>query len=133
MVGCSRPIIRRERRGCWRRQLARRVSGNASAIDFCRQLGVSITTSYYRNKRVDEVSLPSPRLALAQSPSRRWAAAATFVPVTLVVDSGDTIQIPGTPFIIIGGDSIRCPPKPNVTSNELNRRTTTMAVSRCPA
>jgi len=39
-----------EQREWWRRQLSRRQSANLSVTEFCRQLGVSVTTFYYWKK-----------------------------------------------------------------------------------
>ena len=51
MVASDRPTIRHERREWWRRQLSRQQSENVSVTNFCRQLGVSISTFYYWKKR----------------------------------------------------------------------------------
>jgi hypothetical protein len=84
MVASDRPTSRHERREWWRRQLSRQQSENVSVTDFCRQLGVSITTFYYWKKRVPVVSSSLPSRVVAERPSRPLAAAASFVPVSLV-------------------------------------------------
>jgi hypothetical protein len=84
MVADDRPSSRKERREWWRRQLAHQQSGNVPVTDFCRQLGVSITTFYYWKKRVLEVSSSLPARVVAERPSRPLASATSFVPVSLV-------------------------------------------------
>ena len=56
MVGVSQRPSRHERREWWRRQLARQQSANLSVTEFCRQLGVSLTTFYYWKKRISEAA-----------------------------------------------------------------------------
>ena len=55
MPAFRQPTSREHRREWWRRQLARQKAANLSVTEFCRQLGVSITTFYYWRKRVDAV------------------------------------------------------------------------------
>jgi hypothetical protein len=95
MPAFSQPTSREHRREWWRRQLARRESANLSVTEFCRQLGVSITTFYYWKKRVHE----APAILSGQVPvgnsSRRLttgvgAAASNFVPVSILEPSADT-------------------------------------------
>jgi hypothetical protein len=95
MPAFSQPTSREHRREWWRRQLARRESANLSVTEFCRQLGVSITTFYYWKKRVHE----APAILSGQFPvgnsSRRLttgvgAAASNFVPVSILEPSADT-------------------------------------------
>ena len=54
MLGLRQPTTCDERREWWCRQLSRQQSANPSVTEFCRQLGVSITTLYYWKKRVHE-------------------------------------------------------------------------------
>ena len=70
MVASDRPTSRHERREWWRRQLSRQQSENVSVSDFCRQLGVSITTFYYWKKRVQVVSPSLPARVVAERPLR---------------------------------------------------------------
>jgi hypothetical protein len=95
MPAFSQPTSREHRREWWRRQLARQESANLSVTEFCRQLGVSITTFYYWKKRVHE----APPILSGQVPvgnsSRRLttgvgAAASNFVPVSILEPSADT-------------------------------------------
>lgn len=83
MVASDRPMSRQERREWWRRQLCRQQSENVSVTDFCRQLGVSITTFYYWKKRVHVVSSSLPAQVVAERPSHPLAVAASFVPVSI--------------------------------------------------
>jgi hypothetical protein len=92
MVALSRPTSRQERREWWRRQLARRQSANQSVADFCRQLGISVTTFYYWKKRIHEIASHGPEQVPAESPSRPVSTAASFVPVSLV-DFGAGTQL----------------------------------------
>jgi hypothetical protein len=84
MVAFSRPTSRQERREWWRRQLARQQSANVSVTDFCRQLGVSVTTFYYWKNRIHEVASHAPGQITAERPSTPVTTAASFVPVSLV-------------------------------------------------
>jgi hypothetical protein len=67
----------------WREQFQRQRNANLSVTDFCRQLGVSITTFYYWKKRVDEAlreaSGPVPDVRF----SRHATPAATFIPISI--------------------------------------------------
>jgi hypothetical protein len=84
MVASTRPASHQERRDWWRRQLTRQQSANVSVADFCQQLGVSVTTFYYWKKRIHEVAAHAPGQSAVESPSHTVAAAAHFVPVSLV-------------------------------------------------
>jgi len=84
MVAFSRPTNRQELREWWRRQLARQQSTNLSVTDFCRQLGVSVTTFYYWKKRIPEIASHTPGQIASESPSRPVTTATSFVPVSLV-------------------------------------------------
>ena len=94
MPAFSKPTSREHRREWWRRQLARQESANLSVTDFCRQLGVSITTFYYWKKRVDEApSTVSGQVPVENSPGRltpaAGAAPSNFVPVSILDPSAD--------------------------------------------
>jgi hypothetical protein len=63
--------------------------------EFCRQIGVSITTFYYWKKRVHEALPGIPQRVPAERSSRRptstaGATAANFVPVSIVEPTADT-------------------------------------------
>ena len=106
MVASDRPTSRHERREWWRRQLSRQQSENVSVADFCRQLGVSITTFYYWKKRVHVVSSSLPARVVAERPSRPFGAAASFVPVSLVDRRADThleIELANACFVRLEG------------------------------
>ena len=60
MPAFSQPTSREHRREWWRRQLARQKATNLSVTEFCRQLGVSITTFYYWKNLVHEAPPSSP-------------------------------------------------------------------------
>jgi hypothetical protein len=107
MVADDRPASRKERREWWRRQLARQQSGNVPVTDFCRQLGVSITTSYYWKKRVHDVSSPLPGRIVVESPARRLATAASFVPVSIIDRRAGThleIELANACFVRLEGE-----------------------------
>jgi hypothetical protein len=88
MPAFRQPTSREQRREWWRRQLSRQESANLSVTEFCRQLGVSVTTFYYWKNRVHEAPLNLPRKVSAECPSRRLtttvAAAPNFVPVSIL-------------------------------------------------
>ena len=107
MVADDRPTSRKERREWWRRQLARQQSGNVRVTDFCRQLGVSITTFYYWKKRVHEVSPALPGRVVLESPSRSSATAASFVPVSIIDRRAGThleIELANACFVRLQGE-----------------------------
>jgi len=95
MPAFRQPTSREHRREWWRRQLARQESANLSVTEFCRQLGVSITTFYYWKKRVHE---PPPILSgqvPVENSSRRLTATAgagpsNYVPVSILEPSAGT-------------------------------------------
>ena len=73
----------------WRGQLQRQRKTNLSVTEFCRQLGVSVTTFYYWKKRVHEAPLNASRRVPAEHPSRQvttavGTTAANFVPVSIL-------------------------------------------------
>ena len=75
MPAFSQPTSREHRREWWRQQLARQKSVNLSVTEFCRQLGISVTTFYYWKKRVDEAPPKTPGQVSAHYPSRHPATA----------------------------------------------------------
>ena len=89
MVGTGLRTNHQSRVDWWRGQLQRQRKANLSVTEFCRQLGVSVTTFYYWKKRVHETPLTTPQRVPAHRPSRHLsgiagARAASFVPVTIV-------------------------------------------------
>lgn len=81
---------RQARINWWRAQFQRQQNANLSVTEFCRQIGVSITTFYYWKKRVDEV-LPDARgLAPGVGHSRHVTTAANFVPISIIEPDADT-------------------------------------------
>jgi hypothetical protein len=95
MPAFSQPTSREHRREWWRRQLARRESANLSVTEFCRQLGVSITTFYYWNKRVHGAQpILSRQVPLVNSSERLTPAAGSapsnFVPVSILEPTAGT-------------------------------------------
>ena len=63
-----------EQREWWRRQLFRRQSANLSVTEFCRQLGVSVTTFYYWKKETEAI-----RARFANPQPRMFPVAVTFL------------------------------------------------------
>jgi hypothetical protein len=95
MPAFRQPTSREHRREWWRRQLARQKAANLSVTEFCRQLGVSITTFYYWKKRVHEaLPLLYGQIPVENSPHRltttAGAALSNFVPVSILEPSADT-------------------------------------------
>jgi hypothetical protein len=94
MPAFSRPTSREHRREWWRRQLARRESANLSVTEFCRQLGVSVTTFYYWKKRVHGAQpvlsrqVPLENSSGPLTPAAR-VAPSNFVPVSILDPSTD--------------------------------------------
>jgi hypothetical protein len=68
----------------WRAQFQRQRKTTLNVADFCRQLGVSVTTFYYWRKRVDEVPPGRPAQVPGVRPSRRATTAANFVPLSIL-------------------------------------------------
>jgi hypothetical protein len=97
MPAFSQPTSRAHRLEWWRQQLARQKSANLSVTEFCRQLGISITTFYYWKKRVHEAPpIPSGQVP-AEARARRLSAAvgagpSNFVPVS-ILDPGVDSQL----------------------------------------
>jgi hypothetical protein len=89
MVGVSQGPSRHERREWWRHQLARQQSGSLSVTEFCRRLGVSLTTFYYWKKRFSEAAPDTSRREPARRSTRPGAtstdaAVPSFMPVSIV-------------------------------------------------
>jgi hypothetical protein len=97
MPAFTQPTARDQRREWLRRQLVRQKSANLSVTEFCRQLGVSVTTFYYWKKRVHEAPPILPGQVPAEYSSDRLtttagAAAPNFVPVS-ILDPGAGTQL----------------------------------------
>jgi transposase-like protein len=97
MLAFRQPTSREERREWWRRQISRQQSANLSVAEFCRQLGISVTTFYYWKRRVEEAPGTAPGLASAEHPSQHptapaGTAVANFVPVS-ILDPGAGTQL----------------------------------------
>jgi hypothetical protein len=89
MLGFRQTANRQERLQWWRRQIARQQSAGRSVAEFCRQLGVSVTTFYYWKRQVAEVwPVPSGRAATKLPSHGRngsiAAATPNFVPVSIL-------------------------------------------------
>jgi hypothetical protein len=81
----------------WRRQISRKRSTNLSVAEFCRQLGVHVTTFHYWKRRVEEIPPTIPVRASAERPSPEPTASvgttvANFVPVS-ILDTGAGTQL----------------------------------------
>jgi hypothetical protein len=97
MLAFRQPTSREERREWWRRQISRQQSANLPVAEFCRQLGISVTTFYYWKRRVEEAPRTAPGLASAEHPSQHptapaGTAVANFVPVS-ILDPGAGTQL----------------------------------------
>ena len=84
MLGFRQPTTRDERREWWRRQLSRQQSANLSVTEFCRQLGVSVTTFYYWKKRVHEAPANTLGRVLGNCSSRRMTTTAGATAANLI-------------------------------------------------
>jgi len=88
MVGTALRANYQSRVDWWRGQFQRQRKVNLSVTEFCRQLGVSVTTFYYWKKRVHEVPPTAPQRVPKEHPSRHLsstvsARAANFIPVPI--------------------------------------------------
>ena len=86
MAGTGPRTNHQSRVDWWREQFQRQRKANLTVTDFCRQLGVSVTTFYYWKKRVHEAP---PRQPAGRSPAVRPSRhagppAANFVPVSIL-------------------------------------------------
>jgi hypothetical protein len=95
MLALRKPTSREERREWWRRQISRQQSAALPVAEFCRQLGVCVTTYYYWKRRVEEPPGMAPGRASAERPSQvlttsAGTAIARFVPVSIVDRGADT-------------------------------------------
>ena len=97
MLAFRQSTSREERREWWRRQISRQQSANLSVAEFCRRLGISVTTFYYWKRRVEETSQTAPGRASTEHPSQdptvsAETAVAHFVPVS-ILDPGAGTQL----------------------------------------
>src|SRR5262245_47841496 len=92
MTGMRSHTDHQSRLDWWHRQIQRQPKSNLTIADFCRQLGVSVPTFYYWKRRVQQQPGSPLGRAPAQLPSRLPAAAAPFVPVS-IVDPGAGMQL----------------------------------------
>jgi transposase-like protein len=74
----------------WRAQFQRQQSTNLNVADFCRQLGVSVTTFYYWRKRVEEAPPGARADVPGVAPSRHSTATANFLPLSIIEPAGGT-------------------------------------------
>ena len=100
----------------WRGLFQRQQKTNLSVIDFCRQLGVSVTTFYYWKKRV-QVELPNtPGRVTGERPSHRMTlatstASANFVPVSILEPvAGTELEIELTNACVVRLKGVIDPP-----------------------
>ena len=104
----------------WHRQISRQQSANLSVAEFCRQLGISVTTFYYWKRRVRK-SLAPPGLALAEHPSQHptapaGTALANFMPVSILDPGAGTqleIELTNACMVRLKGASIPFAPPPS--------------------
>jgi hypothetical protein len=95
MVGTGLRTNHQSRVDWWRAQLQRQRRAKLSVTEFCRQLGVSVTTFYYWKKRVHEAPpLLCGQVPVQNSPHRlttsAGAAPSNFVPVSILEPSAGT-------------------------------------------
>jgi Transposase len=97
MLGFRLPISLEDRLEWWRRQICRQQAANLSVAEFCRQLGVSVTTFYCWKRRVEQPRRIAPGRRTAEHPSPHPTASAiaavvNFVPVS-ILDLGADAQL----------------------------------------
>jgi transposase-like protein len=116
MLAFKQPTSREERREWWRRQISRQHSANLSVAEFCRQLGISVTTFYYWKRRVEEAPRTAPRRAFPQHPphdptASASAAVADFVPVSILgAGAGTQLEIELTNACVVRLRGVIDPP-----------------------
>src|SRR4029077_7457593 len=89
MAGAGLRTSHQSRVDWWRAQFQRQRKANLSVTEFCRQLGVSVTTFYYWKKRVQGIPPTAPQRLPAERPLRHLtstvsATAANFIPVPIL-------------------------------------------------
>jgi hypothetical protein len=94
MSGTALRTNRQSRVDWWRGQIQRQRKTDLSVTEFCRQLGVSVTTFYYWKKRVHEAPPTVPTHIPEDYASRTMMAvgnaAANFVPVSILAPAAGT-------------------------------------------
>src|ERR1700677_1759340 len=94
MSGTGLRTNRQSRVDWWRGQIQRQRKVELSVTEFCRQLGVSVTTFYYWKKRIHSASPTAPTPISAGYTSRKMTAggnaAANFVPVSILAPGAST-------------------------------------------
>jgi hypothetical protein len=116
MVGTGLRANYQSRVDWWRGQLQRQRRANLSITEFCRQLGVSVTTFYYWKKRVHETAPTCPQRVPAERPSRHLtsavsATAANFIPVPILEPTvGTQLEIELTNACVVRLKGVIDPP-----------------------
>jgi hypothetical protein len=95
MAATGLPTNHQSRVDWWRGQFQRQRRTNLSVTDFCRQLGVSVTTFYYWKKRVHVALSNAPGRVSGERPSHRMTSATgitspNFVPVSILEPAAGT-------------------------------------------
>jgi hypothetical protein len=100
----------------WRGQFQRQRKANLSVTEFCRQLGVSVTTFYYWKKRVQGIPPTAPQRLPAERPLRHLtstvsATAANFIPVPILEPTvGTQLEIELTNACVVRLKGVIDPP-----------------------
>ena len=95
MLEFSQLASRQERLEWWRLQFARQQSSNLTITEFCRQLGVTVSTFYYWQKSPPGSPAESPPSSSAPESRASTSApadsstAGTFVPVSIIDPTAD--------------------------------------------
>jgi hypothetical protein len=89
MVGTGLRTNHQSRLDWWRGQFQRQRKANLSVTEFCRRLGVSVTTFYYWKRRVEEAPLTASQRTSAEHRLQHPTASAStavakFVPVSII-------------------------------------------------
>ena len=111
MAGTALRTNHHSRVDWWRGQFQRQRKAKLNVTEFCRQLGVSVTTFYYWKKRAHEAPPNAPGRDPAEHPSRHvtisaGAAAPNFVPVSILDPAAGTqleIELPNASVVRLKG------------------------------
>jgi len=95
MRGMKSPTERESRLEWWRCQVSRQQSAGVSVAEFCRQLGVTVSTFNYWRDRVREAHRTGARPVATECSTQSaiasaTAGAASFVPVSILNHSAST-------------------------------------------
>jgi hypothetical protein len=90
MAGTELRTSHQSRVEWWRAQFQRQRRADLNVTEFCRQLGVSVTTFYYWKKRVDETPPDARGQVPGVSRSRHTTTAANFVPLSILDPAAGT-------------------------------------------